>query len=231
MTPLKTAIVYYNHFAPLDVYGPMQAMNVSFGLEDTGKPDPSKPLFRQFSVAAQIGFCQTGLANDNPQVFCSYNFETLPPVDAVLIPGGMGSRKLVDDDLFIDQLGALVRKTPIVLSVCTGAALLARTGFLDGKTATSNKTPDSWEFVKKQGANVVWDYKPRWTGSLDRDSLSGYMTSGGVAAGIDMMLALIYELYGEKIVQNTQDKMEYTWNKDPAVDPFTKLMLRSKQDA
>ena len=49
------------------------------------------------------------------------------------------------------------------------------------------------------------------------------MTSAGVAAGIDMMLALINELFGKKIVQNTQDKMEYTWNSDPSVDPFTKL--------
>lgn len=222
LKPLKAAIVYYDHFAPLDVYGPMQAMNLSFGLT-AGEADVNKPLFRLFSVAERTGFIQTGLGGDNPQIFCSNSFATLPPVDLVLIPGGMGSRALAEDEFFTGHLGELVRKTPLVLSVCTGAGLLARTGFLEYKKATSNKTRKSWNWVISQGENIHWDYKPRWVGELNRDSQSGYMTSAGVAAGMDMMLAVIDGLFGHEIVKNTQNSMEYTWNSDPAMDPFSKL--------
>ncbi len=223
MKTLKAAIVYYDHFAPLDVYGPMQAMNLSFGLTEAAEPDHTKPLFRLYDVAERIGLIQTGTGSDNPKMFCSNSFATLPPVDLVLIPGGMGSRVLADDDVFVGLLGELVRKTPMVLSVCTGAALLARTGYLDHKKATSNKTSKSWKWVVSQGVNVHWDYNPRWIGDIDWATQSGYMTSAGVAAGMDMMLAVIQGLYGSDIVRNTQNSMEYSWNSDPAIDPFSKL--------
>lgn len=228
MRPLKVAVVFYDNFAPLDVYGPMQAMNVSFGLLADDTADETKPLFEHYNVCKEIGMVKTGLNNDGPEVLCCYDFSNLPPVDIVLIPGGMGSRVIIDDTSFISELKTLVYKTPIVLSVCTGAALLAQTGFLDGKMATSNKSEIPWKWVKRKGKSVKWDYAPRWIGEVDKTTQTGYMTSAGVAAGIDMMLALINELFGPKIVTNTQNKMEYTWNSHPAIDPFTKLCPKCK---
>ena len=235
MNPLKVAIVYFDQFAPLDVFGPMQAMNCCFELLQNGDPDPKKPLFEHLSVCQfkqpdkgeKNNLVVCGSGSMGPGIVCSYNFDNLPEVDVVLIPGGVGTRTLVDDTSFIQELKKLVYKTPIVLSVCTGAALLARTGFLDGKEATTNKI--AWDFVTKDKHNqkVNWTCPPRWVGKIDKASRTGYMTSGGVAAGIDMMLALIYELFDDhpddSIVKNTQNKMEYTWNSDPANDPFAKL--------
>lgn len=232
MTPLKVAIVYFDGFAPLDVFGPMQAMNCCFELLTNNKNGPKKPLFEHISVCQKkktdeekknnLVICGGGLT---PQIVCSYNFDNLPPVDIVLIPGGVGTRTLVEHDSFIQDLKNLVFKTPVVLSVCTGAALLAKTGFLDGKEATSNKK--AWGFVKKHGKNVNWTCRPRWAGKIDKTSRTGYMTSGGVAAGIDMMLSLIHQLFDsyedDSIVRNTQDMMEYTWNSDPSKDPFARL--------
>lgn len=223
MIPLKTAIVYYDHFAPLDVFGPLQAMNLCFGLLADGTPNMACPLFEHYSVGNEVGTVKVGLNNYGPDVVCAYDFDTLPAVDIILIPGGMGSRIIIDNIDFLGQLKALVKKTPLVLSICTGAALLARTGFLDGKKATSNKTETSWKWVVGQSNEVLWEYPPRWVGEIDRKAKSGYMTSAGVAAGMDMMLALISTLFGSQIVQNTQDRMEYTWNSDAAQDPFSKL--------
>lgn len=218
MNQKKVAIVYYDHFAPLDVFGPLQAMNCSFDLAKDGTADKYKPLFEHYSVGKNIGPVKAGMGNNGPDIYCENNLEILPPVDMLLIPGGTGSRSLVNDATFINQLKTLVFKTPIVLSVCTGAALLARTGFLDGKRATSNKK--AWEWVCEQNDNVKWECPPRWIGNINKDNQTGYMTSAGVSAGIDMMLAVIYHLFGDDIVRNAYEMMEYTWQSDPRIDSF-----------
>ena len=135
---------------------------------------------------------------------------------------------LAKNDSFIDKLKILVYKTPIVLSVCTGALLLAKTGFLDGKEATTNKTAykEVTDHASHTNPGIKWQCAPRWIGNIDKASQTGYMTSGGVAAGIDMMLAVIRDLFGEQIVRNVQNKMEYTWQYNPELDPFVNLCPR-----
>ncbi len=103
--------------------------------------------------------------------------------DVLLIPGGFGTRKLVDDVEFITNLRALVEKSEVVLAVCTGSALLAKTGLLKNKRATSNKL--SFEWVVKQDAEVNWVRKSRWV--VD----GKYYSSSGVSAGIDMALGFV----------------------------------------
>lgn len=222
MSPIKVAIVYYKHFAPLDVFGPIEAMNCSFGLQTDGvSPDKTSPLFEILSVGQKIENIQSGMGRPGPQILCENDFSTLPQVDMVLIPGGIGSRDMVKQALFIDQLKTLVNKTPIVLSVCTGAGLLAKTGYLDGKKATSNKI--AWPWVIGQNAEVDWQCLPRWIGQIDQKAQRGYMTSAGVSAGIDMMLAVINQLFGAEVVLNTQNMMEYSWQNMPENDPFASL--------
>lgn len=226
LKPIKAAIVYYDHFAPLDAFGPLQVMNCSFDLKEDGTPDTSLPLFENFAIGKNIGMFKSGMGYDGPEVFCSNNFDTIPPMDIVLVPGGMGSRVLAKDDSFIEKLKILVYKTPIVLSVCTGALLLAKTGFLDGKEATTNKTAYK-DVTDHTNSDIKWQCAPRWIGNIDKASQTGYMTSGGVAAGIDMMLAVISDLFGEQIVRNVQNKMEYIWQCNPELDPFACLCPRS----
>ena len=69
----KVAIVYYDGFAPLDVFGPIQAMNCSCGLKSDGKPDPAQSLFEILSVGKEIGLVQSGEASTGPQIYCAYN--------------------------------------------------------------------------------------------------------------------------------------------------------------
>ena len=74
--------------------------------------------------------------------------ESLPPGSILLIPGGIGTRSLVMNNLFLQNLAKLVQQSQTCLTVCTGAALLAATGVLDGKPATTNKRAFEW---------VPWD--------------------------------------------------------------------------
>jgi transcriptional regulator GlxA family with amidase domain len=165
--------------------------------------------FKVETVAQQAGPVRS---SEGPATVADYAFANLPPCDILLIPGGMGTRRLVDDAAFIEMLAAVSRKTPMTTTVCTGAALLARTGLLDGRRATSNKM--AWDWVKQQGASVDWVRKARWVDGGD------IATSSGVSAGTDMALALIARLHGRETAENAARAMEYVWNDDPSNDPF-----------
>lgn len=130
----------------------------------------------------------------------------------LLIPGGYGTRPLVEDAAYLAKLRQLAEAAPYVLTVCTGSALLARTGLLDGRQATSNKL--SFDWVLSQGPQVRWQKKARWV----KDGK--YYTSSGVSAGMDMALGFIAEHFGIAKAEEIARFTEYVWNRDPAQDPF-----------
>ena len=97
-------------------------------------------------------------------------------------------------------------------TVCTGSALLARTGLLDNRPATSNKL--AWNWVLQQGPRVQWIRQARW---VDDGTI---ITSSGVSAGIDMALSLIARLNGRELALASARNMEYRWHEDAGDDPF-----------
>ncbi len=136
------------------------------------------------------------------------------PHGVLLIPGGQGTRSLVNDVQFIEKLSYMVMKSEYCLTVCTGSALLAKTGLIDNKRATSNKK--AFEWVKSVNANVLWAGEARWV--TDQK----YYTSSGVSAGIDMALGFVADRFGTEKAQNIAEHIEYIWNSDPRNDPFAK---------
>ena len=137
------------------------------------------------------------------------------PYDILLVPGGRGTRREVDNGALIAWLRRHAEACEIVATVCTGAALLARTGLLDGRKATTNKASFGW--VRTQGPGVDWQPRARWV--VD----GKYWTSSGVSAGMDMALALIAHLNGAETAQRVATYAEYRWNVDPDDDPFSAL--------
>lgn len=133
-------------------------------------------------------------------------------VDILLVPGGMGTRRLVHEQDFIQGLYEWGSRTPLVTSVCTGSALLAAAGLLEGYRATSNKRAFDW--AATFGTNVDWVRQARWVADRDR------WTSSGVAAGMDMAAALISELDGAEIAQGVCDLVELEVRHDSTFDPF-----------
>ena len=111
-----------------------------------------------------------------------YRFAAAPSYDILLIPGGFGTREAVGNPHFLDQLGAASQDAATTATVCTGSALLARTGLLDHRPATSNKL--AWDWVLQQGPQVQWIRQARWVDDGD------VITSSGVSAGVDMALSL-----------------------------------------
>ncbi len=133
----------------------------------------------------------------------------------LLIPGGMGTRKLAEDHSFIERITLLSKQALYVLTVCTGSALLAKTGLLHGVKATSNKLAFDW--VRGNGNNVDWVKKARWVHD------GKYYTSSGVSAGMDMIVGFICDVHGEKTARDICNSVEYIWNNDRTNDPFAKI--------
>ena len=142
--------------------------------------------------------------------------ETLPLAGAkpgiLLVPGGFGTRRLVNDRAFISALRKAAEESVYCLTVCTGSALLAKTGLLDGMSATSNKRAFDW--AVSVHPNVRWQRRARWV------SDGKYYSSSGVSAGIDMALGFIRDRSGEEKAREIADSMEYVWNGNPDNDPF-----------
>lgn len=139
-------------------------------------------------------------------------YSDAPPCDIILVPGGIGTRGLVEDPAFLGWLRDWSSSAGYVASVCTGSGLLAAAGLLDGFRATSNKRAFAW--ASAQGAAVDWVPEARWVEDRNR------WTSSGVAAGMDMALALIAHLCGEDLAVESADAVEYEWHRDPTRDPF-----------
>ena len=133
--------------------------------------------------------------------------------DIVIIPGGWGTRQLVNDNDFIQKLGEIASESEYVLCICTGSVLLSKTGLLDDRKATSNKI--SWEWVINQNKKVKWIKKARWV--VD----GKYYTSSGITAGIDMSLGFIKDKINYETAKKISNGLEYLWNEDKNNDPFS----------
>lgn len=202
----RVAVALFDGFTVLDVYGPVQA----FAAARVTRADGTRHRFFEiFTMAAEAGPVKSG---EGPVTLADHALETAPDFDILLIPGGFGTRSAVSDAPFLARLAAASRRAPITATVCTGSAILARTGLLDGRPATSNKI--SWDWVVQQGPRVEWRRKARWVDD------GNVLTSSGVSAGIDMALALIARLNGRDLALAAARNMEYVWREDAAADPF-----------
>jgi transcriptional regulator GlxA family with amidase domain len=197
--PKKLGVLLFPRFELLDVFGPLEMFGYVPGVEivvvaPTAGPIPST---QGPSALAQVGL------------------DDAPPFELLLVPGGIGTRDLVHDAGFLESLASRCAAAELVMSVCTGSALLARAGVLDGRRATSNKKSFGW--VVEQGPRVRWQREARWVWD-DR-----FVTSSGVAAGIDMALAVVAHLAGSEFADALADRTEYEWQRDPDHDRFAGL--------
>lgn len=130
----------------------------------------------------------------------------------LVVPGGLGTRSLVHDELFIFALKGFAQDADYCLSICTGSALLAKAGVLDGFRATSNKKAFEWAVSVSDGP--IWVRKARWI--VD----GKFYTSSGVSAGMDMALGFMADVYGREKAEAIARDIEYCWNSHPEDDPF-----------
>jgi putative intracellular protease/amidase len=191
------AVVLFDGFELLDVFGPIELF--SFLPDD----------FAITLIGPQAGPVRS---SQGTEVIAHYAYGDAPAPDIAMVPGGMGTRTLVGDEPFLTWLGGWAQGAQLVTSVCTGSAVLAAAGLLDGYRATSNKRAFAW--ATQHGTDVEWIAKARWVEDRDR------WTSSGVAAGIDMTAALIASLAGPEAATSAASRAEIELHADPDWDPF-----------
>ena len=187
--------LFFENFETLDIFGPIEILS------------------RIDNATLHYISLQGGLIKSR-QGYAIKTVSTIEcrPNSVLVIPGGQGTRKLVNDDIFISKLRTLCQSAEYVLSICTGSVLLAKTGVLDNRKATSNKK--AFEWVQSVSSNVNWIRKARWV--VD----GKYYTSSGVSAGMDMALGFVNDIYGiDKATEVARD-IEYIWNTNKNTDCF-----------
>ncbi|KAF0513380.1 ThiJ/PfpI domain-containing protein [Gigaspora margarita] len=150
--------------------------------------------------------------------WADYSFDDCPEFDVLLIPGGKSYRKEIENSALIKFIDKWIPKVKYVLMVCSASAFVAKTGHLDCKKATSNKS--EFDRIVEYGPNVNWIKHGRWI--VD----GKFYSSGGVSAGMDMALAWISDVFGEKTAFKAAHRAEYVWNNNPALDPFSGMNFK-----
>lgn len=190
----------YKDFEVLDLFGPLEM----FG----NLPDRIEVV----TVAEEPGPVRSA---QGPRVHADHGLADCPPLDFLLIPGGVGTRAQVENERLIAWLRDRAAKVEVAMTVCTGTALLAQAGLLDGRRATTNKMFFSWP--ETTWPAVRWVREARWVED------GTFWTSSGVSAGIDMALAVVARIADQQTADFLATATEYEWHRDAGWDPFARV--------
>lgn len=199
--PKRLGAILYKDFELLDLYGPLEMFGAVPG------------LFEIVTVAAELG---PVASTPGPKTVAEYSFSDCPALDLLLLPGGLGTLQALEDETLLGFLRERSASASHTMSVCSGSAILAKAGLLDGRRATSNK--QLFWVATSQSDKVQWVEEARWIED------GPFVTSSGVSAGTDMALAVIAQLYGEEAAEQIAAVTEYQWHRDAATDPFVKYL-------
>ena len=192
----NTAIFIFDQVEVLDFAGPFEVFSVADGLAE-------KAFFRVFTVAETPG---TILVNNGLKLVPEHTFESAPAPDILVIPGGFGTRALLNKPSVLEWIRVRAKRAEIVASVCTGSLVLAKAGLLDGQPATTHF--QSHGLLRELAPTAIIHEDRRF---LDNGHIA---TSAGIAAGIDLSLHLVARLHGVTAAEATARHMEYHWRND-----------------
>jgi transcriptional regulator GlxA family with amidase domain len=187
------AILIFDDVEVLDFCGPLEVFSVAGPLIEP-------PAFRVYTVAETT---KPVLARNGLSVNPHYALADAPAAQMLLVPGGLGTRREMKNGPLIDWIRDRSKTAELVLSVCTGALLLAKAGLLDGLEATTHR-----------GAlDLLREVAPNTTIRTDRRYVDNgrVICSAGIAAGIDMSLHVVERLCGAEVAAKTARHMEYPW--------------------
>ena len=187
---MQIAYLLYDRFTALDITGPHEVLNSVPGNESIFVAERAGPIRNE---------------SDTLSLVADASLEDVPSPDIVVVPGGYGTRALLDHEPLLDWLRQANETTSWTTSVCTGSLLLAAAGLLDGAPATTH-----WlarDLLGELGAKVVNER------IVEHGKI---ITAAGVSSGIDMALHLVKAINGEEVAQAVQLGIEY--DPEPPVD-------------
>jgi transcriptional regulator GlxA family with amidase domain len=194
----NVGVLVFDGVAVLDVAGPFEVLSrarLEPGVES--RRSDEQALFDVFTVARDR---DPVTATGGLVLVPRHSFEDAPRVDLLIVPGGFGTRPLLQDAPTVDWIRATAAKARLTASVCTGALLLARAGLLDGRRATTHW--GSFGLLATLGRDITVDRDARFVDD-------GVLTSAGVASGMDLALHVVETIFGREVADETARYIEY----------------------
>lgn len=192
----SVAILIFDDVEILDFCGPYEVFGV------TGSQDEPKP----FSVYTVAETKRPIIARNHLSVNPDYSLTDCPQPDILLVPGGFGTRREMHNTVLINWIATCSQAAELVLSVCTGALLLAKADLLEGLTATTHHK--ALDLLREFAPNTEIVENQRF---VDNGKI---ILSAGISAGIDMSLYVVAKLLGTEKAIATAEYMEYDWQQN-----------------
>jgi transcriptional regulator GlxA family with amidase domain len=185
------AILLFDDVEVLDFAGPFEVFAVADGLR-------GHAVFNVFTVAENLG---TVRARNGLKIVPHFSREDCPVPQILIVPGGFGTRALLNKPALLEWIRLKAKHAEIVMSVCTGALVLGKAGLLDGLRATTHH----------QSFDLLRSVAPR-TEVLESERFvdnGKVVTAAGISAGIDCSLHVVERLLGSESADATARHMEY----------------------
>ncbi len=181
--PISDGAVVIDYSGPWEVF---QDVNIPSRKDETS-------IFRLYTVAESA---KPVTASGGMKLLPNYTFEDAPAPKVIVIPAQSGN------DAMIRWIQKSFPMTDVTMSVCTGAFLLAKTGLLDGKSATTHHGAYA-RFAMQYASKIQLKRGARF---VDNGQIA---SAGGLTSGIDLALRIVERYYGRDVAANTALYMEY----------------------
>ena len=199
MARRRTGILVFDDVEVLDFCGPFEVFSVVRPDETARREQPSP-----FDVGLVAETARPVTTTGGMTVTPRWSFDDCPALDLLLVPGGRGVRRQLENPRLLDWLRERAGEAERLCSVCTGSMLLGAAGLLDGRRATTHWRSLDW--MAEALPAVTVDRQRHYV----RDG--NVWTAAGISAGIDLALTLVAEIHGEPVARETARYMEYAWS-------------------
>lgn len=190
---MKTiGIFLFDSVEVLDFAGPFEVFAVGSELRE----------YQKYKV---ITFSSNGLkirAVNGLSVNPDFSMENLPTIDYLIIPGGDGTKQVIQEEIVLNKLNNLIKSSQWTMTVCSGSRILAKLGLLENRPfCTHHKV---YESISLLSPTAIPYPQKRFIQSSER-----IYTAAGISAGIDLSFYLLEATFGKKLAIETAKYMEY----------------------
>jgi transcriptional regulator GlxA family with amidase domain len=187
----KIALLIFDDVEVLDFAGPFEVFSVA----------DERHEHKLFDITVVAKANKPVTARNGLSVNPHRTINDVSQVDMLLVPGGLGTRPLIRDQEVVDWVRRVGENATHVMSVCSGALVLAKAGLLHGLKATTHQGALKLLAELAPDTEVIPDMRFTDNGKV--------LTSAGISAGIDMSLHMVEQLHGSAVADATATYMEY----------------------
>ena len=187
----KVGILIFNDVELLDFAGPLQVFSAANYIDDDYLGSP-------LTIGTKS---KVSVSKSKISITCNKRISSRIKLDLFIIPGGYGTRPILEDKKLLAKIDKIISNAKVTASVCTGALILAKLGYLQNRTATTHF--GAVNLMQSLDETITIDRTKRY---IDHGDI---ITAEGVSAGIDMSFYLLEKFYGKALSEEVRKYIEY----------------------